>query len=81
MGCDKGKDEANVRFFVYVALTIFIGLYRWPGMLDTSVGGGITAGMTPFEAIIKESMEEGSISEEVVRRHAKAVGAVSYFCR
>jgi hypothetical protein len=34
-----------------------------------------------FESLVKESMEEASIAEEVVRKHAKPVGAISYFFR
>jgi hypothetical protein len=37
--------------------------------------------MLPFDAIVKESMEEANIAEDVVRKYAKAVGAVSYFTR
>ena len=48
-------------------------------MLDNSIAGGISAGMSPFESLVKESMEEGSIPEDIVRQHAKAAGAISYF--
>jgi hypothetical protein len=57
-----------------------VGL-RWPGYLDNSVAGGITSGMGPFESIVKESMEEASLEETIVRKHAKSVGAISYFFR
>jgi len=53
----------------------------WGGYLDNSVAGGIPSGMPAFEAIVKESMEEASISEDIVRKHAKAVGAISYYTR
>jgi len=52
---------------------------KWPGCLDNSVAGGIPAGMSVFDSLVKESMEEASIEEDIVRGHAKAVGAVSYF--
>ena len=50
-------------------------------MLDNTIGGGITSGLSPFESIIKESMEEGSISEEVVCQYVKSVGAITNFFR
>ena len=45
------------------------------------MAGGITSGMQPFESIVKESMEEASIEEAVVRKHAKSAGTISYFIR
>ncbi|TDL18111.1 hypothetical protein BD410DRAFT_793597 [Rickenella mellea] len=53
----------------------------WPGYLDNSVAGGIPAGEQVFDTIIKESMEEASITEHTVRAHARSVGAISYFYR
>jgi hypothetical protein len=53
--------------------------HRWPGYLDNSVAGGIPSGMAAFESLVKESMEEASIEEEIVRKHARAVGSISYF--
>ncbi|KAF5392882.1 hypothetical protein D9757_000870 [Collybiopsis confluens] len=38
-------------------------------------------GMTAFESLVKECMEEASITEEVVRKHARSTGAISYFFR
>ena len=49
------------------------------GMLDNTVAGGIASGESPFETIVRECAEEASLAEEVVRRHARAVGSVSYF--
>ena len=37
--------------------------------------------MGNFEALVKESMEEASLDEDLVRKHARAVGVVSYFFR
>jgi len=51
----------------------------YPSMLDNTVAGGISAGEAPFSSIIRESMEEASLPEELVRRKVKAVGAVTYF--
>lgn len=51
----------------------------WPGWLDNSVAGGIPSGLGAFESLVKESMEEASIEEAIVRKHARTVGSVSYF--
>jgi len=37
--------------------------------------------MGMFESLVKESMEEASLPEDLVRKHARAVGVVSYFFR
>jgi len=49
------------------------------GMLDNTVAGGIATGESPFESMVRESAEEASLPEELVRKGAKAVGTVSYF--
>ncbi|KAJ7478419.1 NUDIX hydrolase domain-like protein [Mycena latifolia] len=54
---------------------------RFPGYLDTTVGGGIPSGMPVFEALVKECMEEASLSEPLVRAHARSVGCISYLHR
>ncbi|KAK8845386.1 hypothetical protein IAR55_006099 [Kwoniella newhampshirensis] len=51
----------------------------WPGRLDNSVAGGIPSGMTPFDSIIKECDEEASLPGDLVRKHIKATGVMSYF--
>ena len=56
-------------------------LCRWPGYLDNTVAGGIPSGLSAFEALVKECMEEASIAAEVVRKHVLAAGAISYFFR
>jgi hypothetical protein len=53
----------------------------WPGYFDNSVAGGIPAGLSPFESLVKESMEEASIAEEIIRKYAKGTGSISYFFR
>ena len=45
-------------------------------MLDSMVGGGITAGLKPSEVLVKEAAEEASIPLDLVRRAIPA-GAVS----
>ena len=49
------------------------------GMLDNTVAGGIATGETPFESMVRESAEEASLPANLVRKHAKSVGTVSYF--
>ncbi|KAF6745973.1 nudix hydrolase 20 [Ephemerocybe angulata] len=53
----------------------------WPGYLDNTVAGGIPSGMSPFESLVKECMEEASLPDNVVRNRIQANGAVSYFFR
>lgn len=53
----------------------------WPGYFDNTVAGGIPQGLSPFECILKEAMEEASIPEDLVRKYARSVGCVSYFYR
>lgn len=53
--------------------------YRWGGYLDNTVAGGIPAGMSPTDSLIKECTEEASLSEEFARQYVKSVGSVSYF--
>ncbi|OQO09527.1 hypothetical protein B0A48_04929 [Cryoendolithus antarcticus] len=49
------------------------------GMLDNTVAGGIATGESVLESMIRESAEEASLPEEMVREKAKAVGTVTYF--
>ncbi|KAK7083407.1 hypothetical protein SK128_024030, partial [Halocaridina rubra] len=49
----------------------------YPGMLDTMVGGGLTAGLKPSQVLSKESYEEASIPEHIVKT-ARAAGTVSF---
>jgi 8-oxo-dGTP pyrophosphatase MutT (NUDIX family) len=49
----------------------------YPGMMDNSVAGGLSTGEKPFECLIRESMEEASLPEEVIRR-AKCCGTLTY---
>jgi 8-oxo-dGTP pyrophosphatase MutT (NUDIX family) len=50
----------------------------WPSKLDNTVAGGITSGETGFETIIRESFEEASLEEELVRTRIRATGLISY---
>lgn len=53
----------------------------YPSMLDSTVGGSLPTGETPFECLIRESAEEASFPEELTRTKAKACGTVNYVCR
>ncbi len=64
------------------------GLFMWvarrapsaalhPGKLDQLVAGGLSAGSTAFECLIKEAFEEANITEPLARQ-AKPVGHISY---
>ena len=48
-------------------------------MLDNSVAGGIPGGTSAFDSLVKESAEEASLDPQLVRKRARAVGAVSYY--
>lgn len=49
------------------------------GMLDNTVAGGLATGESPLDCIVREAAEEASLPEDLVRKQAKAVGAVTYF--
>ncbi|KAF7872662.1 uncharacterized protein EAF02_008733 [Botrytis sinoallii] len=51
----------------------------YPSMLDNTVAGGMSTGEDKFEALVRECMEEASFPEDVVRKNAKAHGALTYF--
>ena len=50
----------------------------FPNMLDGTVGGSLPTGETPFQCLIRESGEEASIPEQMVRDLARACGTVNY---
>jgi len=49
----------------------------YPGLLDNMVAGGMGFGHSPWYTVIKESMEEASLPEEIAQR-ARSVGTISY---
>ncbi|KAI9635984.1 NUDIX hydrolase domain-like protein [Dioszegia hungarica] len=51
----------------------------FPGMLDNTVAGGIPAGISPLESMIKECQEEASLPESFVVSRLKAAGVITYF--
>ncbi|KAJ7823062.1 hypothetical protein B0H14DRAFT_2370351 [Mycena olivaceomarginata] len=43
--------------------------FRWPGYLDNTVAGGIPSRTPIFEVLVKECMEEASLSKDLVQAH------------
>ena len=52
--------------------------HTYPGMLDTTVAGGVAAFETPFENIVHEADEEASLPAALVQADARAVGVLPY---
>ena len=50
------------------------------GLLDSLVGGGLVAGMTVAETVVKEAMEEANVPEALAAT-ATSAGSVSFFYR
>lgn len=50
----------------------------FPGMLDSTVGGGIRSDETPIECLIREAEEEASFDAELTKKHSRSVGVVTY---
>lgn len=53
-------------------------LYTYPGMLDTSVAGGVKSGVSPFQTIVEEAYEEASLPETLIRQRACCRGVISH---
>ncbi|KAG0143111.1 hypothetical protein CROQUDRAFT_66524 [Cronartium quercuum f. sp. fusiforme G11] len=53
----------------------------WPSMLDNTAAGGISAGESPTETIIRECYEEASLESITVKPLLKATGLISYIYR
>jgi 8-oxo-dGTP pyrophosphatase MutT (NUDIX family) len=52
-------------------------LRTYPGMLDSTVAGGIRSDESPLETIIHEAAEEASIPEDMIRNGVRPVGSLS----
>ncbi|KAE8269387.1 hypothetical protein A4X09_0g2948 [Tilletia walkeri] len=50
----------------------------WPSYLDNTVAGGITAGDSQGESVVRECWEEAGFPEDLVRKHIKATGVITY---
>ncbi|CAH0026187.1 unnamed protein product [Clonostachys rhizophaga] len=49
------------------------------GMLDSTAAGGVASGETPLSTVLHECGEEASLPSDLVRRDAKAIGAITHF--
>ncbi|CAM1509491.1 Fc.00g032300.m01.CDS01 [Cosmosporella sp. VM-42] len=52
-------------------------LFTYPGLLDSTVAGGVKATDTPLDCILAESVEEASLSHTYVQAHVKSVGVIT----
>ena len=53
-------------------------LFSYPDCLDTTVAGGVTAGEDPLTCVVREGIEEASLSDKLVRDNARSCGVLSY---
>lgn len=51
----------------------------YPGMLDSTAAGGLSAGQLPRDAMICEAMEEASLDLGLLEASMRCVGCISYF--
>lgn len=56
-------------------------LHTYPGMLDTTVAGGVKATDTPRDCIVAEADEEAALPRAYVEERIVAAGAVTYVTR
>ena len=73
---EAGGDEEELRIWVPRRAAT---KQTYGGMLDNTVAGGIATGETAFDSMVRESAEEASLPEDLVRKNTKAVGTVTYF--
>jgi 8-oxo-dGTP pyrophosphatase MutT (NUDIX family) len=50
----------------------------YPGMLDNTVGGGLTTGEDPLKGVVREAVEEAAFPEAVVLENANPAGVITY---
>ena len=53
-------------------------IFMFPGMLDSTVAGGVRLAESPFECIVHEADEEASLPEELIRKGVQSCGMLSY---
>ncbi|KAH6983322.1 hypothetical protein BKA56DRAFT_718693 [Ilyonectria sp. MPI-CAGE-AT-0026] len=56
-------------------------LFTYPGLLDSTVAGGVKASDTPLGCILAESTEEASLPPALVRGRTRAAGVVTLATR
>ncbi|KAM0261013.1 hypothetical protein ACHAQJ_002452 [Trichoderma viride] len=52
-------------------------LYTYPGMLDSTVAGGVKATDSPLDCILAESMEEASLPPSLIAPRVRATGVIT----
>jgi 8-oxo-dGTP pyrophosphatase MutT (NUDIX family) len=52
-------------------------LFTYPGMLDSTVAGGVKADNTPLDCILAEATEEASLPRDLVEKHVRSVGVLT----
>lgn len=52
-------------------------LFTYPGMLDSTVAGGVKADNSPLDCILAEATEEASLPEDLVAKQVRSVGVVT----
>ncbi|KAG6023154.1 hypothetical protein E4U19_004540 [Claviceps sp. Clav32 group G5] len=52
-------------------------IYSYPGLLDSTVAGGVKANHSPLDCILAEATEEASLPEDLVAKHVRSVGTVT----
>ncbi|XP_069192361.1 uncharacterized protein [Procambarus clarkii] len=75
MGYSRSAEDGTMNIWVQKRS---LDKPTYPGMIDTMVGGGITAGLQPFQVMLKEAHEEAGIPEDIAKT-AHAAGTVSFF--
>ncbi len=50
----------------------------FPSMLDSTVGGSLRTGESPFECLVRECAEEASFTKDQVKEYAIATGTINY---
>jgi 8-oxo-dGTP pyrophosphatase MutT (NUDIX family) len=46
--------------------------------LDSTVAGGVSAGTSPLQTIVREADEEASLGEDLTRKHIRSAGVLTY---
>jgi 8-oxo-dGTP pyrophosphatase MutT (NUDIX family) len=52
----------------------------YPNMLDSTVGGSLPTGESPFECLLREGSEEAGLSPDFVKKNVVPCGTVNYTC-
>ncbi|KAB8237523.1 thiamine pyrophosphokinase-related protein [Aspergillus alliaceus] len=51
----------------------------YPGMLDCTAAGALSVGESPRSAMVLEATDEASLDTEMIEKHMRSVGHISYF--